>query len=295
MPTRLDRVLTLCMQRTLPRRKGCLPILMYHSISGVEETGVHPYYRVATSPSRFDEQMRWLAEGGWRGLSLEEALPMFLNGQCDDSRPVALTFDDGFRDFYTAAWPLLQRHQFTATMYLPTGFIGSRRGSFRGRECLTWNEVRELRGSGIRFGSHTVSHPVLHQLAWQAIESELSISKACLEQELGEEISSFAYPYAYPQEDAPFTERLTEVARGRGYRSCVTTVVGLARGGDDPFRLRRLPVNSSDDRVLFRAKIEGAYDWLSWVQRATRHWKRWRGVASKSKIQRRSQTRAAFQ
>lgn len=275
MPVRLDRVLTLCAHRILPRSKECLPILMYHSISGDEETSVHPYYRVATSPSRFDEQMRWLADGGWRGLSLEEALPMFLNGQCDSPCPVALTFDDGFRDFYTAAWPVLQRHKFTATMYLPTAFVATPRKSFRGKECLTWNEVRKLRAHGIRFGSHTANHPKLYELPAKEIAEELSCSKQRIEQELGETAAGFAYPYAFPQEDNEFLKTLTELLQQCGYRTCVTTVIGCARPSLAPLRLKRLPVNSGDDRPLFLAKLGGAYDWLGSIQRASRQLKFW--------------------
>jgi len=145
MPVRLDRVLTLCRHRILPRSKECLPILMYHSVSDDAEKGIHPYYRVATHPQRFAEQMQWLCEFGWAGQSLEEALLVLAGGKSNGRRPVAITFDDGFRDFYTAAWPVLQRHRFTATMYLATGSIAASRQSFRGKECLTWSEVRELR------------------------------------------------------------------------------------------------------------------------------------------------------
>ena len=86
---------------------------------------------------------------------------------------MAITFDDGFRDFHTQAWPILERHCFTATMFLPTAYISEQRRSFQSKECLTWEEVRELRANGVRFGSHTVNHPMLHDMTWDGILSEL--------------------------------------------------------------------------------------------------------------------------
>ena len=283
---RLDRSITLSVFRPLNRvglgsSNKCVPILMYHSISDDAEAGVEPYYRLATHPQRFAEQMQWLHNAGYFGVSLEESLAA-LESNKPDSRPlVAITFDDGFRDFYTAAWPALRKHGFTATMYLPTAFITPQRASFVGRECMTWNEVCELRRAGIRFGAHTVNHPKLHESSWDVIRGELAGSKNTIERELGEEISSFAYPYAFPQEDRRFTETFTKLLREEGYQSSVTTVVGRMHAGDDLFRLKRLPANSCDDEALFTAKLSGAYDWLGSAQRAVRQLKQWSGKTVK--------------
>jgi len=277
--TRFDRLVSLYVSRPLRRAcwasgGGWLPILMYHSVSSDREEGVGPYYRLVTSPQRFAEQMQWLADLGYIGLALEDALPMLLAEKVNGRRPVVITSDDGFRDFHTAAWPVLRQHGFTATVYLPTSFVSRERKLFRDRECLTWDEVRELRRSGIRFGSHTVNHPKLYEMSWSEIENETRISKERIQQELQEEVTSFAYPYAFPQEDRPFRRTIASLLRERGYRSCVTTVVGRSQATDDPLFLKRLPINSCDDRTLFEAKLEGAYDWLGPAQYAYRRFKR---------------------
>jgi peptidoglycan/xylan/chitin deacetylase (PgdA/CDA1 family) len=287
---RVDRCLTLSVFAPLRRANpeaagGELPILMYHSISEDNEALQQAYYRVATSPRRFAEQMQWLADEGWAGVSLEDALRGLGGGRSNGRRAVAITFDDGFRDFYTEAWPVLQKHHFTATMYLPTTLIAAERKSFRGKECLIWNEVRELRGQGVRFGSHTATHPKLHELSWEAIEQEVKGSKACLERELGEKIESFAYPYAFPQEDRRYTARLGSLLAQCGYRSSVTTAVGRVRAGDDPLCLKRLPVNSADDKALFCAKLNGAYDWLAVAQGFVRRAKAWTRRAPRERTQ----------
>ena len=289
---------------------------MYHSISADSEPGIAPYYKVCTSPARFAEQMQWLADWGYRGVTLaqglaalreqgagseeqgakDESLAPSAKGQGQtsqipdskaqtplgsisstayrlpptayrgDEKLVALTFDDGFRDFHTAAFPVLQRHGFTATMYLPTAFIGDERKSFKGHECLTWAEVRQLEAAGIEFGSHTVNHPRLVELDWPAIESELRDSKATLEQRLGHPVGGFAYPYAFPSADRAFTSRLREILHTAGYTTCVTTEIGIAGPGDEPLQLKRLPANEADDAALLRAKLSGSYDWMHGVQ-----------------------------
>ena len=267
---RLDRGLTLNLFRSfVPTITNALdkylPVLMYHRVSNDSESGLHPYYRTATSPSRLAEHLTWLSELGFTGMSLENALSL-TPAERRVRRPVGLTFDDGYRDFHTEAWPVLHRHRFTASVYLPTGFIAATRRTFLGRECLTWEEVRQLHQNGIRFGSHTVSHPKLHQLSWEAIERETALSKGHIEQEVQEQVTSFAYPYAFPQEDGEFTKRLVDLLQKLGYRSCATTMVGRVRAGRKVFCVKRLPVNTCDDQPLLVAKLGGAYDWLGFVQ-----------------------------
>jgi len=267
-----------------------IPILMYHGISNDPEPGISPYYRVKTSPAMFRRQMELLADLGYETVSLEQLLEA-TQRKCQDGpahpldKPskhrswVVITFDDGLRNFLTEAVPVLRQFGFTATMFLATSFVGQARRSFRPRgpssimseqqnaaECLTWDEVRDLKKAGFHFGSHTVTHPNLIELSWPEVETELGNSKAEIEQKLGEPISTFAYPYAFPQADRAFTAGLRQRLAGAGYRVAVTTQIGRTRIGDDPLRLKRLPVNGADDLSLFAAKLNGAYDWLEPVQ-----------------------------
>jgi len=287
---RLDRLITLGMVspvrevfQRLPVGKSraapvppSLPILMYHSISDAAEPGFSPYYKVCTSPQRFADQMKWLAEKGWRGVTLSEGLQLLRQPSLAGGRPVAITFDDGFRDFHTAAFPALQKYGFSATVYVPTGFIDEERKSFISRECLTWSEVRQLHRAGIEFGSHTVNHPQLVGEPWPKVERELIDSYLALEQRLGEPVRSFAYPYAFPQASTDFVRRFNQLLQQAGYESCVTTMVGRARPGDDRLQLPRLPVNSEDDRPLLDAKLRGTYDWIALAQRTFKMLKRLR-------------------
>ena len=185
------------------------------------------------------------------------------------SRPrlAVITFDDGFRDFLTDAWPALCDFGFSATVFLPTQFIGRQRTVFQGRDCLTWDEVRALRRGGAQFGSHTVTHPLLVELDDAAMARELSQSKCAIEEELGEPIHSFSHPFAFPLAQHRYVERFRRTLADCGYRAAVTTTLGRAQAGDDSLLLKRLPVNGADDAKLFCAKLAGAYDWLEAPQR----------------------------
>jgi peptidoglycan/xylan/chitin deacetylase (PgdA/CDA1 family) len=279
---RFDRILTLGFFKPLRRkavsgRQQCLPVLMYHSISDTTESDTPEYYRVCTSPARFAEHMAILAREGRRGVSLKEGLQALEDPSGMGEQLVAITFDDGFRDFYTAAHPILKEHGFKATMYLPTAFIGDSSQTFKGRPCMTWMEIKELHLQGIEFGSHTVTHPVLHGLAFSEIEKELEDSRNQIEERLESECDAFAYPYAYPEADCSFTRKFSGLLKKLGYTSAVTTKIGRVRTEDDPLCLKRLPVNDSDDRSLIEAKLQGAYDWLAIPQTASKRARHWIG------------------
>ena len=269
---RLDRLLTLAMFHPLVRfnvrnRRERLPVLMYHGISPDPDTRA-PYFQTLTHPEVFAEQIEFLRNAGYTGVTLSEGLGRLQAVRTStSSRPaVAITFDDGFRDFLTEAVPVLRRHGFRATMYLPTAFIGHTRQRFKERECLTWAEIKGLHAEGFEFGSHTVSHPRLVDLDWSVIRAELTESRRSIEEQLGAPVTAFAYPYAFPQTSEMFVSQFGRLLKETGYRSCVTTMIGRVRAHDDRLHLRRLPVNSCDDVRLLRAKLEGAYDWVGMAQ-----------------------------
>jgi peptidoglycan/xylan/chitin deacetylase (PgdA/CDA1 family) len=212
--------------------------------------------------------MHLLAECGSTVTSLEQVIDTTHHGN-GQRRQVVVTFDDGYLDFLTHAWPILEEFSFTASVFLPTAFIGeATRRRFKGRECLTWPEVRDLSRRGVSFGSHTVSHAVLYGMPWSQVRAELRESREHLERQLQIPVVTFAYPYAFPQYDRGFVSRFCLELRDHGYRANVTTMIGRHAPGDDPFRVKRLPVNEADDKGLFSAKLAGAYDWVGGLQAA---------------------------
>jgi peptidoglycan/xylan/chitin deacetylase (PgdA/CDA1 family) len=271
---RADRLLSIYFIRPLLNvlnfRAFNVPILMYHSVSDDPENGVSAYYRVTTSPARFREQMEWLHSSGYSVADLGQAIHGLKDGNTVKTRPVVLTFDDGFRDFLQHAWPVLQEFGYPATVYLATDYIRKNPTLFKNRECLTWSEIRGLHDNGIVFGSHTHSHPTLHDLSWKEISRELQESREKIESELQSSVSRFSYPYAFPQEDPAFVDSFQKELRDQGYTTAVTTIIGGAQKETDPLCLPRLPINDEDDEKLFKAKLYGAYDWVSVPQKGLR-------------------------
>jgi peptidoglycan/xylan/chitin deacetylase (PgdA/CDA1 family) len=270
---RTDRALTLGVVHPVSRllkgrRNGGVPILMYHGIS--DQLGDrHPYFETNTAPKLFAQHMQYLRENGYSAVDLVEIIDTAGVAQ-NPAKRVAITFDDGFRNFYTHAFPILAQYGFTATMFVTTGWIGNTRIRFEDREFMTWEEVREIHSHGVRIGSHTISHRELKQLDAADVAEEVAGSKQTIEDKLGSPVISFSYPYAFPETRKRFVRMLRETLERNGYENGVSTIIGTARGQDDRFFLPRLPVNSWDDLPLFRAKLEGSYDWLHAFQRGTK-------------------------
>jgi peptidoglycan/xylan/chitin deacetylase (PgdA/CDA1 family) len=267
MDLRLDRLATLYLVSPLMRlaaeEQSSIPILMYHSIAEEDESRMHAYYRTTTSPTAFVAQMEYLHQNGYQVCSPAQASGLLKADPGRTVKSVAITFDDGYCDFYREAFPVLTQFGFTATMFLPTAYIGDNTLQFKGRDCLTWSEVRELQKYGISFGSHTVTHPQLRGLGKDAIQKEMVNSKRAIEEKTGCAVDSFAYPYAFPQTETELKKVLRESLLRAGYHNGVCTIVGRTGSGSDPFFMERLPVNSFDDTALFQAKLAGAYDWIS--------------------------------
>jgi len=243
-----------------------IPILMYHSISQIIED-VHPYYQTSTAPDVFNRHLRYLKENNYNVLRLAKAAEMLTDNQAFPKKNVVITFDDGFRDFYTDAVPILDAYGFTATVFLPTAFITHDRCEFKGASCLTWDEVRQLLKRGFTFGSHTVTHPVLSELNKHEVEHEIRFSKAVIENKTGQAVDLFSYPYAFPDNQNCFSEFLSNTLIKCGYKVGVTTRIGNAHKDDMPFKLKRIPISTHDDLKLFKAKLAGAYNWLLTPQR----------------------------
>jgi peptidoglycan/xylan/chitin deacetylase (PgdA/CDA1 family) len=183
-----------------------------------------------------------------------------------------LTFDDGYLDFYTEASDILRRFEFAATIYLPSSFVHDHTSiKFKGKDCLTWRQVRTLSDAGYHFGSHSVTHCELRKLNRDAIEKEIHLSKVVIENKIGKAVDSFSYPYAFPEQDREYKACLRGLLEEAGYRNGVSTNIGRISRTDDRYFLKRIPVNSFDDIELFHAKIMGAYDWMFTVQKVYKH------------------------
>ena len=277
---RADRLATLYLFRPLGpvfgRVSPSVPILMYHSISMTDEPRCRPYFRTVTHPRVFRRHLEILARNGYRTATLATAGERLRNSSAAPEKLVVLTFDDGYADFCSEAFPLLSRYSCTASVFLPTSYIANQPRYFGDTACLTWSQVRELHRAGVEFGSHTMTHPQLAELPGAEVERELKASKAEIEDRIGAAVASFAYPFAFPGHRPGFRQTLNRQLSDAGYLAGVCTTVGIASSRSDPFFMERLPVNTLDDDALFEAKLAGAYDWLGQAQRLYKRCKRWR-------------------
>jgi peptidoglycan/xylan/chitin deacetylase (PgdA/CDA1 family) len=220
-----------------------IPILMYHS---VDTASTDAYRRWVVSPARFARHMAYLAEHDYRPLSMSRLASLISAGLPAPDRTVAITFDDGLRDFLTGALPVLEREAFPATLYVVTGHVGGTAEWLAplgegGRPMLNWMELVEIADRGVECGAHTNSHPQLDILPRALAREEIHLSKRRLEDCLRREIGSFAYPYGY----ASRTTR--DLVRDEGFVSAVRVRHALSSSEEDVFALSRIIVTNDMD------------------------------------------------
>lgn len=225
-----------------------------------------PYFETNTSPAVFEMHLQFLRNQGYSTVGLSEVVDVLEQGTAEQ-HIVAITFDDGLSDFYKSAFPLLVQYGLKATLFVVSGFVGKRGVGRQGRDgrkqdFMTWQEIREVNAHGIHVGSHTASHPNLYRTSRETLECEIKHSKQTIEANIGRPVRSFAYPFAFPEQDRGFVQRLSGLLEASAYDHGVCTVIGTASRSHNRFFLPRIPINCHDDLHLFRAKLAGDYDWL---------------------------------
>ena len=174
--------------------KGKLPILTYHSID-------HSDSILSVTPEKFLSHMTVLANSGYQIVSLHEVVSYLKIPRFFPEKTAALTFDDGFQNFYEEAFPVLKNFGFPATVFLVAGWCG-RKNSWPGQhktipsfDLLDWKDIKEMAGQGIEFGSHTMNHYNLSQISSEEAEQEIAQSQKTIQEAIGQEVKFFAYPY----------------------------------------------------------------------------------------------------
>lgn len=242
---------------------GGVTILMYHWISGEPGQRLRHW---GVTPDQFAEQMSLLREGGYRTLSLDEVVQVVRGRQQAPHRAVALTFDDGYRDFLEEAAPLLSAHGFKATIFLVADRVGgtnawdARHGD-PPRRLLSWQEAGALAGRGIEIGSHGRTHRPLPTLTDGELDEEISGSRKILEDRLGRPVAHFSYPHGL------YDRRCPAKVRAAGYASACSDLRGGNREGVDPFQLRRSLITCHESRWSFSFKARTGFGLKEWMGR----------------------------
>ncbi len=244
----------------IKREKKQIPILMYHSIA----KSTNPKFKqLAVHPASFYEQMAYLHLHSYTPITVTQLVRMLSQERYAlPERPVVLTFDDGFADFFTNALPVLRQFNFTATLYITTGYIGSTSRWLwpegeTSRIMLTWDQIAEINASGIECGAHTHSHPQLDTLPLSVALDEIVQSKRLLEQHLGQEVLSFAYPFGY------YTSAIRRELPAAGFTSACAVKYVMSSEKTDLFTLARLGVWADTDLRAFASLITGRRSFIT--------------------------------
>ena len=213
---------------------------------------VHYHYVFDDELESFAWQLAFLGTA-YDPLSLTEAVTRLRDGRVDGGE-VVVTFDDGFRNQFANAAPLLAERGFSACFFLVTDFVGATAPGDAERTCrerfhlprpvepMSWAHAEELLRLGHEIGSHTRTHPELTALEAPQLDEELAGSRAEIERRLGRAPAHLSAPYG---DAARFSEAVSEAARRAGYSSCATAQRGLNTGPGDVYALRRHHVEAS--------------------------------------------------
>lgn len=238
--------------------KGVI-ILMYHRINDTL-----PEHNLVTRTKDFEAQMKFLHShpSVYRVIGLkdfETRHPSIFTGEGPRTK-VIITFDDGYRDNYLNAYPILKIFNFPATVFLTTGLIGTnntfnRYAHLRERDMLNWEEVSEMLEGNVSFGAHTVSHPRLPKLSYEEQKREILQSHACVNEHVPshKQLSTFCYPYGEYNSDT------LKIVRDAGFKCALSVIQGVNTPQTPLHELKRIEVSGLDSIKSFEYKVLEKY------------------------------------
>lgn len=233
-------------------QSNLVPILMYHRIADEGPEGLEPY-RVPSH--KFERQLAWLQRHGYHGLTLDQyyRLRFEQNTRSISGKPVVLSFDDAYCDFYSSAWPLLRRYGFSATVFVPVDFVGRTAEWDRDfgppATIMSWDQLAEVSAAGVQIGSHGFGHRRLWEMDKPAVLEDSVRSRQELSKRLGDEVSGYCYPYAAADRGS------REMVEQAGYKYAVCGRGGNPPDWNDPFYIPRIEIFGDDSIDDFIAKL----------------------------------------
>ncbi len=227
------------------RSQYVVPIIMYHRIDDKASLSC-----LSVCPESFERQMRFLKERDYNVVRLEE-IPDLIRNKKVPRKTIAITFDDGYENNYTCAYPVLKKLGLPATIFIVPALIG--RDGY-----LTWDQVIEMSESSVvSIGNHTMTHAYLPDLAEQKLEMEISDSKRAIESHIRKKIFSFSYP------TGGFNDYVRNKVEKTGYAIAVATNPGKDYPKHDLFAMKRLRISQTSDSLLvFWIETSGFYTWI---------------------------------
>jgi peptidoglycan/xylan/chitin deacetylase (PgdA/CDA1 family) len=234
-----------------------IPVLMYHRVvEARNDAGKHNIYVYRKNLIR---QFEYLKKQGYQTITFKD-----LQDPGDDSKKIILTFDDGYVDNYNLLFPLLQKYQFTAVIFLVTQQTRNEWGIAEGEPAInlmTAAQMKEMHEYGVEFGGHTRTHVDMTKLTHEKLRDEIAGCKQDVENILNSEVISFSYPFG------AFNEQVKKVVKESGFRYGIATKTGPDKLFDDLFQIKRIEVSYRTSLSRFKTKVSGNYFKPSLLQR----------------------------
>lgn len=228
-----------------------VPIIMYHSVAPDAAVANR---LLTVSVDAFRRQMRFLKSRHYNVISLESIAILIKDKKRIPPKTIAITFDDGYKDNYTYAFPILQKYNLPATIFIIVNEVDRPQG-----DRLNWLQIKQMQDSGIfSIASHAVGpEPLINLKSEQEIRYEIFESKKILEDRLGRRVNIFSYP------EGRLNDKIKQLVINAGYNLAVTTNPGKAFPNDDIFALKRLRISSTSDNLLvFWIETSGYYNFI---------------------------------
>jgi peptidoglycan/xylan/chitin deacetylase (PgdA/CDA1 family) len=221
---------------------------MYHYISE-PPPGADVYRRdLSMAPAEFEAQLAWLRDQGYESITLTDLVYNLALGWPLPDKPIVFTFDDGYVDNYTNAFPLLQKYGYVGTFFLVTGSI-----DFEDPAYLTWEMVQEMHQAGMDFQPHSYRHFDLRDKDMDFLIFEILAPKEAIEARTGETIRFFSYP------SGRFDDQIVAVLKSAHFWGAVVTEQGATHTSDGLFELNRIRVRGGHTLEDFKELM--TYNW----------------------------------
>ncbi len=232
-----------------------IPVLMYHRVADDGPDALSPY---RVNPETFEYQLAYLQSYGYNSLTIGEYYDCWIKQGLSSipGKPVVLTFDDAYLDFFQNAWPLLRKYGFKSTVFVPVDFVGGHADWDREygdpAAIMNWDQIIQLHSRGVTFGSHSCSHSRLSELSDQEVLEDARRARDTLQHKLGVAIIDYCYPYAAAN------KHTQDLIASAGYRSAVGGTGGSPEDRDNPFYIPRIEIFGSDRINDFIEKLPRA-------------------------------------
>lgn len=229
----------------IPKHSGRqirVPILTYHYIGNNPDPNDKYRDNLQVTPDKFESQMNYLATNGYNPITLD-TLYAALKGGLLPPKPVVLTFDDGYIDFYVNGFPILSRFGFKAVSFIPTALIGQ-------SYYMSWNQIKEINASNlVAFEAHSVNHLNLVSIPSDQVKYQIRESKKVLEEQLGKSVNFFAYPYGLSDEGT------WQKVLDAGFLGGVGTWYGNVESEGNVFDMPRIKISGEMDLTTFVSRL----------------------------------------